>query len=128
MRRRFPLLLALGLALCVASAGVASTTATFTNGPLVARKMEAHYNGAAYKRRLAKAGGKVTRRILCGYDGFEVDCTGALRVKGVALKAEWELRKLGRARAKLSWTFTGKGVFDADHEIVAPKDFGLTTF
>lgn len=123
----------IALALLGAMVLVGSATAqapAFVNGALVARKMEAHYNGPAYKARLAQADGKVTKRILCAHDPVLriVQCSGRIRVSGVTIKAEWELEKRTTLRAKLRWTMSGTGVFDSDSQIVAPGAFGLTRF
>lgn len=126
---RFLVVFALA-AVLTGSAMAATSSLPFTNGALVARKMEAHYNGAAYKARIAKADAKLLSRILCGYDSAirEVDCTGRLRIKGYAVDGEWTLDKLARTRAMLRWTFTGKGIFQAQHAIVTPRAFGLRSF
>ena len=101
----------------------------FKDGDKIARAMERHFNGS-YKATLAKASGKIVGRILCAHDPTfrVVECSGHLRIRGVAVKAAWELEKRTSQRAKLRWTFKGKGIFDSDNEIVAPSTFGLRTF
>lgn len=112
----------------VAAGGAAS--ADFANGPAVARAMERHYNGDGFKKRLAKAGVKLIGRVLCAHDGLleKVECTGHLVVKRKPVKAEWDLERRTTTRAKLSWTYSGSGVFGVDDEIVAPSAFGLKRF
>lgn len=118
------LFVAVGLTL----AGTAGA-ADFVNGPAVARAMERHYNGAGYKARLAKAGGRVNGRVLCAHDEFVgVECTGRLTIRRVAVKAEWGLVKRSQTRAKLTWTFRGQGVFEYDGEIISPRALGLRVF
>lgn len=118
------------VAIAVTSATASAAVPAFTNGPLVARKMEAHLNGADYKRRLATQGVSITRRVLCAHDEIlnRVECTGGMRAKGIRITAHWTLEKRTAHRAKLSWEFDGKGVFDYDSEIISPSAFGLRRF
>jgi hypothetical protein len=105
------------------------------NGGLVARKMEAHYNGATYKAKLAKSGARLTNRVLCAYDKSvgTVECDGKATIRSAtgkryAVSVQWELTKLTAKRAKLRWTMSAQGVYDSQREIVAPSAYGLTRF
>lgn len=113
----------------------AASNPQFSAGPLVARKMEAHYNGATYKAKLAASGARLTSRVLCAHDATLrlVECNGNASIrdavgKRYAVSAQWELRKLSTRRARLNWTLSGGGVSRSDHEIVAPGAFGLKRF
>jgi hypothetical protein len=116
----------------VAAAGVSAAAAgpPFTNGDLVASRMEERLNSAGYKRRLSEASARLTQRVLCAHDPVlsVVECTGRMVVKGKRVKAGWELVKRSASRAKLTWTFSGPGVFEYDSEIVAPSAFRLSRF
>lgn len=116
--------------LALGAAASAQLPPRFADGAGVARALERHYNGPAFKRPLAKAGGRVVGRVLCAHDPALrlVECTGRLRVRSVAIRAEWELVKRTRVRARLRWTYIGRGVFQADSEIVRPRAFGLRRF
>ena len=75
--------------------------------PAVARAMERCYNGVGYKTPLA---------------------TNSGRVKSIRIRAEWQLAKRTAQRAKLTWTYKGKGVVEYDGVIVTPRSFGPRSF
>lgn len=118
------------------STSALAATPTLTNGTLVAKKLEAHYNGAAYKRRLdaSNPGTRLVNRVLCAPTSFSVQCTARMRVqretdrRWIIARAQWELEKLSARRAKLRWMLSGPSLFESDYEIVAPRDFGLLRF
>jgi len=130
---RFAVLIAIVAAATMAGSAVAALP-TFTNGPLVARKMEAHYNGATYKAKLAKIKARLTTRVLCAYDGSlrTVECDGKASIQGATkrylVSVQWELEKLAVNRARLRWTMSGSGASQSQREIVAPSAFGLKRF
>jgi hypothetical protein len=142
MTRRATLAAFVALAVLTATMTAQAAVPRFEKPNAVARAMERHYNSAAYKRRLdaANPGTRLTTRVLCAYEDYgkyipgEVQCTGRMRVqretdeKWVVIKAEWTLVKKTVTRAKLSWTFSGPGVFESDFEIVRPRDLGLKRF
>jgi hypothetical protein len=137
MQRAGLAVVGLALALLVVGGAAAASAPHFKNPQLVVRKMEQHYNGADYKRRIRPS--TLVRRVLCGHEDYgpiiadESQCTGRMKVqradgKTVGVSVKWELSKLSAKRAKLRWFFNGPGVYDTDYEIVAPKEFGLTTW
>jgi hypothetical protein len=115
------------------SAAASGVNPAFTNGPLVARKMETHYNGADYKQRLRPI--RLVSRVLCGATyPWLVECSARMRAQResnnawVTVHTTWELTKLGRTRAKLRWTVEGPNVFQSSSEIVTPRHYGLRSF
>lgn len=106
-----------------------ASAADFASPARVAAAMERHYNGAVYKARLAKAGARITGRVLCAYDGiYRIECVGRLVSRQAPVRAEWFLVKATARRARLTYTFEGRGVFQHDSEIVAPSAFRLARF
>ena len=123
--------------LLTSAAPAAALAPAFTNGPLVARKMERHYNGATYKAKLAAANSRLTSRVLCAYDRTlrYVECDGKANIPAsygparYAVDVHWKLEKRTATRAKLTWRMSGKNaVPQTQHSIVAPKTYGLTSF
>jgi hypothetical protein len=110
----------------------------FTAPDRVAAALERHFNGPGYRQRLNAAGTRLTTRVLCAHEDYgpsiadEIDCTGRMAVKvggrTVPVRAKWTLVKKSALRAKLSWTFRGSGVFEADYAIIRPRDVGLRGF
>lgn len=125
MKRTF-VLVAL-LATSISGTAVASIP-TFSNGALVARKLEAHFNNTDYKARLAKSGGKLTRRVLCAYEKPAVTCSGEMRASGLRVAANWKLRKVSSIRARLSWVFSAAGVPTRGTMLISPRELALRRF
>lgn len=58
----------LALTLLVVAVAAAASAPHFKNPQLVVRKLEQHYNGADYKRRIRPA--VFVRRVLCGHQDY----------------------------------------------------------
>lgn len=139
MSRNWILALAVVIGLALAVPTSAQLHPAFTNGPLVARKMERHYNGATYKAKLAAANSRLTSRVLCAYDKMlrYVECDGKANIPAASGSARyvvtvhWELEKRTATRAKLTWmmrSVKNASIFQTQHEIIGPKAYGLTRF
>ena len=112
----------------MAASTVGAQTPAFANGTGVARALERHFNGADYKARLARSGGRLTSSVLCAHDRPLVVCTGRMRASGLNVRANWTLTKLSPSRARLSWVFTSAGVPSRGRLLIAPSEIGLRRF